>query len=167
METNIKLKDVTIRTKLQPGDIGFIIHLHGKLYSEEYGYGVAFESYVAKGFHEFIANHKSGKDGVWVCEHNHRIIGFLLLMDRGNNSAQLRFFIMEPGYRGMGLGKKLIDEFMKLLKTNGYKHAYLWTTHEQHAAANLYLKRGFVLTEEKESTSFGKSLKEQRYDLYM
>ena len=167
MQTNVRLEDITIRTKLQPGDIGFVTYLHGVLYSREYGYELAFESYVAKGLHEFVANHNPEKDGVWVCEHNNRIIGFLLLMDRKNFSAQLRFFIIKPEYRGIGLGKKLMDELMKLLRTNVYKHMYLWTTHEQQAAAYLYMKRGFRLMEEKDSTSFGKPLKEQRYDLFI
>ncbi len=167
MQTNVRLEDITIRTQLQPGDIGFVTYLHGILYSGEYGYGLAFESYVAKGLHEFVTNHNPGKDGVWVCEHNDRIIGFLLLMDRENFSAQLRFFIIKPEYRGIGLGKKLMDELMTLLRTNGYKHIYLWTTHEQQAAAYLYMKRGFRLMEEKDSTSFGKPLKEQRYDLFI
>jgi peptidyl-dipeptidase Dcp len=167
MQTNVRLEDITIRTQLQPGDIGFVTYLHGVLYSREYEYGLAFESYVAKGLHEFISNHNPEKDGVWVCEHNNRIIGFLLLMDRKNFSAQLRFFIIKPEYRGIGLGKKLMDELMKRLRTNGYKHIYLWTTHEQQAAAYLYMKRGFRLMEEKDSTSFGKPLKEQRYDLFI
>jgi peptidyl-dipeptidase Dcp len=60
-----------------------------------------------------------------------------------------------------------MDEFMKLLIMNGYKHVYLWTTHEQQAAAYMYMKAGFRLTEEKDSISFGKPLKEQRYDLFI
>ncbi len=167
MEVIVRLQDVSIRTWLNPGDIGFVIYLHGKLYSKEYGYGPTFESYVAKGFHEFIANYNPGRDGVWVCEHNEIIVGFLLLMDRGNDTAQLRFFILEPGYRGIGLGKKLMNEFINRLREKRYKHAYLWTTHEQEAAAYLYMKAGFTLTEQKNSTSFGKPLIEQRYDLYI
>jgi peptidyl-dipeptidase Dcp len=54
---------------------------------------------------------------------------------------------------------------MDFLHRCGYKSSYLWTTNEQHAAASLYKHYGFVLTEEKESTAFGKKLKEQRYDL--
>jgi len=34
-------------------------------------------------------------------------------------------------------------------------------------AAFLYKRLGFKLTEEKESTAFGKSLREQRYDLIL
>ncbi len=93
------------------------------------------------------------------------MIGFMLLMHREGGAAQLRYFLIEPAYRGIGLGGRLMGLFMEHLRVRGYTSAYLWTTHELEAAAHLYTKAGFVLTEEKESTSFGKPLKERRYDL--
>jgi peptidyl-dipeptidase Dcp len=63
------------------------------------------------------------------------------------------------------LGKKLMDLYMQFLHSCQYQSSYLWTTHELRAAAALYTRHGFKLTEEKESTAFGKPLKEQRYDL--
>jgi peptidyl-dipeptidase Dcp len=92
------------------------------------------------------------------------MIGFLLLMDRGK-AAQLRYFLIEPEYRGIGLGAKLLNLYMDFLRECRYKESYLWTTHELSAAAVLYKRHGFKLTEEKESTAFGKPLREQRYDL--
>lgn len=51
------------------------------------------------------------------------------------------------------------------LKGKKYSTSYLLTTNELPAAASLYMRHGFVLTEEKDSNLFGKPLKEQRYDL--
>jgi peptidyl-dipeptidase Dcp len=56
---------------------------------------------------------------------------------------------------------------MDFLRERGYKKSYLWTTHELGIAAFLYKRLGFTLTEEKESTAFGKPLMEQRYDLIL
>ncbi len=162
----ISLDDVSIRTELRPGDLGYVIYLHGALYSKEYGYGVQFESYVAKGLCEFYEKYDSTRNRVWVCEHNDRMIGFLLLMDRGE-AAQLRYFLIEPEYRGIGLGPKLLNLYMDFLRECGYKGSYLWTTHELSSAAFLYKRLGFQLTEEKESAAFGKPLREQRYDLLL
>ncbi|HEU0297612.1 MAG TPA: GNAT family N-acetyltransferase [Anaerolineales bacterium] len=164
MNKPVTLNDILIRTELRPGDIGYVIYLHGALYGREYGYGVQFESYVAKGLCEFYEKYDPERNRVWVCEHNDRLIGFLLLMDRGK-AAQLRYFLIEPDYRGLGLGAKLMDLYMSFLRECGYKESYLWTTHELSTAAFLYRRHGFKLTEEKESTSFGKPLREQRYDL--
>jgi peptidyl-dipeptidase Dcp len=87
-------------------------------------------------------------------------------MSRGD-SAQLRYFLLNPDYRGIGLGTKLINLYIEFLHQCNYKHSYLWTTNELPAAAHLYKKAGFKLTEEKESTNFGKPLVEQRYDLFL
>jgi N-acetylglutamate synthase-like GNAT family acetyltransferase len=161
----MQIQDITIRTDLQSGDLGYITYLHGTLYQQEYGYGLSFESYVAQGLHEFYQQYNSTKDCFWICEHHNRIVASLLLLHRNSNAAQLRFFLIHPAYRGMGLGKRLMELYMDFLHSHQYQSAYLWTTHEQKEAARLYTRYGFQLTEEKESTAFGKQLTEQRYDL--
>ena len=161
---NVSLDEISIRTELCPGDLGYVTYMHGALYHREYGYGIQFESYVAKGLCEFVERYNPERSRIWVCEHADRMIGFLLLMDRGH-AAQLRYFLIEPNYRGMGLGSKLMNLYMDFLHECGYKESYLWTTHELFTAARLYKRHGFLLTEEKESITFGKPLREQRYDL--
>jgi len=116
------------------------------------------------GLYEFYKQYDPATNRVWVCEHDGRTIGFMLLMNRGK-AAQLRYFIIAPGYRGIGLGKKLMDLYMAFLKDCKYESSYLWTTHELHTAASLYTRHGFMLTEEKPSDAFGKPLTERRYDL--
>jgi peptidyl-dipeptidase Dcp len=160
----VNVEDIRIRHELRPGDMGYIIYLHGLLYGTEYGYVIQFETYVAAGLLKFYKNYDPLKDRVWICEHNNRIIGFLLLMHRKGNTAQLRYFLIDPEYRGIGLGKKLMEEYMDFLHSCQYRSSYLWTTQELTAAASLYKRYGFKLTEEKESNAFGKSLKEQRYE---
>lgn len=160
------LNDICIRTEIRPGDLGYVTYLHGALYSKEYNYSLKFENYVAKGLCEFYEKYNPERNRIWACEHKDRIIGFLLLMDRGD-AAQLRYFLVEPEYRGIGLGGKLLNLYMDFLRECGYKASYLWTTHELTTAAVLYKKLGFKLTEEKESTAFGKPLIEQRYDLIL
>jgi peptidyl-dipeptidase Dcp len=166
MKNKFSLEEISIRTVLQPGDIGYVTYMHGALYKQEYGYGIQFETYVAKGLCEFYEKYDPERNRVWVCEHKGRMIGFLLLMDRGK-AAQLRYFLIEPVYRGLGLGLKLLNLYMDFLQACGYKESYLWTTHELATAASLYKRFGFELTQEKESTDFGKPLREQRYDLFL
>ena len=166
MNNKITLNDISIRTELRPGDLVYVIYMHGDLYRREYGYGIPFEAYVAKGLYEFYDKYNPEREQVWVCEHHDRMIGFLLLMDRGK-AAQLRYFLIQPEYRGIGLGSKLMSLYMDFLRECGYRASYLWTTHELGTAAFLYKRAGFKLTEEKESTAFGKALREQRYDLVL
>ncbi len=162
----VSLDDISIRTELQPGDIGYVTYMHGALYHREYNYGLQFESYVAKGLCEFYEKYNPSRNRIWACEHKDRMIGFLLLMDRGE-AAQLRYFLIQPEYRGMGLGSRLLNLYTDFLRECGYKESYLWTTHELTTAATLYKRLGYKLTEEKDSNSFGKPLIEQRYDLIL
>jgi len=164
MKKKIRLDDIHIRTDLRPGDIGYVIYLHGRLYKKEYNYGIEFETYVAAGLAEFYNEYDPQRDRVWICEYKNRMVGFLLLMHRGE-AAQLRYFILKPKCRGIGLGNKLMNLYMDFLKQCKYKSSYLWTTDELPASAHLYQKFGFKLTEEKPSTAFGKDVKERRYDL--
>lgn len=165
MKTIISFKDVLIRTEILSGDPGFIIHMHGKLYKKEYNYGLHFESYVAKGIHEFCESLDSSRSRGWICEKEGRIVGFVALMDRGDQ-AQLRYFILDPSVRGIGLGKKLIGLFMDHLRSSGFKGAYLLTTNELPAAAHLYTSQGFILKEESPiHYPFDKDVIEQRYEL--
>jgi peptidyl-dipeptidase Dcp len=160
-----EIKNITIRNKLQPGDLGYLIYLHGKLYKQEYNYGIQFEMYVAEGLQEFFKNCDLKKDRIWICEHEEKIIGSLLLMHRQNTSAQLRYFLIAPEYRRLGLGKKLMQLFMDFFYECNYRSCYLWTTDELISAASLYKRFGFILSEEKMSSVFGKKVKEQRYNL--
>ena len=166
MKPGIRLDEIAIRTELQPGDIGFVTYLHGDLYKKEYDYGIGFEYYVAVGLNEFYQQYDPSNNRIWMAEHHGNRIGFMLLMNRGE-SAQLRYFIIHPDYRGIGLGNKLMGLYMEFLQECKYKSSYLWTTHELDAAAHLYKKHGFILTEEKESDAFGKRVTQNRYELVL
>ena len=162
-----RLEDITIRTELRPGDIGAVIHLHGCYYGREHGFSIRFETYVALGLHEFYEHYDPARDRFWLCEHDNRLVGSLLLLHRPGEAAQLRYFLVMPEYRGIGLGRRLLELFTQFLSERGYRSAYLWTVDELPAAAALYRRFGFRLTEEKPSTTFGKPLREQRYDLLL
>ncbi|WP_343673835.1 GNAT family N-acetyltransferase [Chitinophaga sp.] len=164
MSAGINLADITIRNDLQPGDLGFLAYIHAKLYAKEMGYGINFEGYVLDGLGEFAHQYDPEKDRVWICEHEGQIIGSLVGVHR-NSDIQFRYFIFLPEYRGIGLGKHLMGEFINYAKASGCRNVYLWTTTEQKTAISLYTKFGFKQTEEKFSTAFDKPLTELRFDL--
>jgi len=162
--TSISFADIRIRTTLHPGDLGYIAYIHGSLYAKECGYGLSFEGYVLDGLKDFAKEYDQEKDRIWICEHNDKIVG-CLIAHRRNEALQFRYFIFLPEYRGLGLGKHLMQQFIAFMKEKEIKHAFLWTTEEQLTAVSLYTKYGFQLTEEKKSNSFDKPLREFRYDL--
>jgi predicted acetyltransferase len=111
----ISLDDIQFRTELHPGDLGYVTYLHGHLYKVEYDYDLEFESYVALGLHEFYTQYNPVTNRVWVCEHEGKMMGFVLLLNRGK-AAQHRYFIIRPEYRGIGLGKKANGTLYEVFK---------------------------------------------------
>lgn len=158
------LSDVTIRNTLRPGDLGLIASIHGDIYAKECGYGLNFEAYVLKGLGEFAQQYDPEKDKLWLCEHDNRVVGCLVAQHRAD-AVQLRYFIFLPEYRGIGLGKKLMGEFIAFMTSTGCKRAYLWTTEDQRSAIALYERYGFILSEQRLSDAFDKELTEQKYEL--
>ena len=159
-------REITIRTDIRPGDLGLITYLHGVLYADEFNHGLAFEAMVAGGLHEFYSTYDPEKERFWIVEDNGKMIGCLALKNRGE-TAQLRYFVIRPEYRGSGLGNKLLRLFIDFAKACKYKGVYLWTGSELDKAQHLYQKIGFKLAEEKASTAFGKPAIEQRYELVL
>ncbi|MFN3997958.1 GNAT family N-acetyltransferase [Algoriphagus sp.] len=154
------MSDIIIRNELLSGDLGQIAALHGKIYHEEHGFGLGFEAYVMESLLEFYKQYDPIKDKVWVLEDQGRMVGFLLLMHRPDNQAQLRYFLLEKNYRGMGLGRKLIREWMDFYHEKGYSGAYLYTTTGLDSAVHLYENIGFCKVSEKYSEDYGVPLKE-------
>ncbi len=148
-----------------PGDLGQVAYLHGKIYAEEHGFSFGFETYVMESLVEFYTQYDPERDRVWVVESQEKMVGFLSLMHRPENQAQLRFFILEKDYRGVGLGKELMKEWMAFFREQGYSAAYLYTTSGLDSAAHLYESVGFRKVSEKQSEDFGVPLHEILYRL--
>lgn len=161
---NIKLEDITIRTDIRPGDIGYIAYMHGWIYGEEYGYSAAFEGYVAESFHKFLLNYNPDNDRLWCAEHNGNIIGCIGIVGHGER-AQLRWFLINPHYRRIGLGKKLLQELLDFAKVKNYRSIYLETTSDLNKAISMYTRAGFIKKLEKENNSWREDLTELEFEM--
>ncbi|SFT72059.1 Acetyltransferase (GNAT) domain-containing protein [Algoriphagus locisalis] len=160
-----KLPEFFIRNTLEPGDLGQVAALHGKVYSEEHDLGIGFEAYVMESLLEFYRAYNLKRDKVWVVESEGKLVGFVLLMHRPANRAQLRYFILAKEFRGFGIGSRLMKEWMEFYTASNYDAAYLYTTAGLDAAASLYQKMGFRKISEMKSRNFGLPLLEQYYEL--
>lgn len=147
------------------GDIGWIIHRHGVLYAEEYGFDETFEALVADILARFIQHHDPKREYLWLAEQEGERVGSIMLVDAGEDVAQLRILLVEPKARGRGIGKRLIAECLDFSKRAGYKKIKLWTQSLLVEARHLYEKAGFTLVEEKPHRSFGRDLTAQILEL--
>ncbi len=157
----------TLRHSLRPGDIGYLTYLHGTAYAREYGYDTTFEAYVAGGLAELIQSFNPKRDCIWLAEVKHHIVGSVAIVGRSKLKAQLRWFFVHPGYRGHGIGRRLLKEALRFSKRRKYRTVFLWTTSELDAGRHLYVDSQFRKTDEKEHKVWGKAIKEERYDVHL
>jgi len=155
-----------IRNDLRPGDIGYLIFLHGVLYAEEYGWDHTFEGYVAEPLAEFGKSHTE-RERIWIVEKDGIVAGSIGIVEATPEKAQLRWFLLHPDVRGHGLGKMLIEQALQFCRDCRYSLVFLWTTSELRAAASLYRSCGFQLIEANTHKVWGVMVTEQRYELHL
>jgi GNAT superfamily N-acetyltransferase len=157
-------KPTVIIRPFQSGDVGYVAQLHGEFYGEHHGFFQIFEYYVMKGLTEFVYDSSGGE--LWIAEVNGERAGSIAIVQDDENTAQLRWFILDDHYQGLGIGTKLFQTALNYCKEHNYKHIYLWTISMLNAARHLYAKNGFTVTEEKENIEWcGERLIEERWDL--
>jgi GNAT superfamily N-acetyltransferase len=167
---------ISIRNDLRPGDIGQVVHLHGVVYAEEQGWNHTFDAYVAGPLAEFVKS-STHRDRIWIVElaegaeerggKTGRIVGSVAIVNFSESDAQLRWLLLDPRVRGLGIGRRLVEEALDFSRSVGYSFVFLWTVRGLEAATSLYESLGFEKTEEKTSEIWWSIVTEVRYDLLL
>jgi DNA-binding MarR family transcriptional regulator/ribosomal protein S18 acetylase RimI-like enzyme len=149
----------------RPGDIGWVIAAHGRLYAQDYGWDQSFEALVAEIAAKFLREFKPGLERCLIAELDGAPVGSAFVVHESEAAAKLRLVLVEARAQGLGLGKRLVREAIAFARAAGYRRMVLWTNDILHAARAIYIAEGFKLVAEERHHSFGKDLMGQNWEL--
>jgi GNAT superfamily N-acetyltransferase len=135
---------ISVRDELRAGDLGSVVALHGKCYEALPGFGLAFEAYVARTVAEYILD-AGAKGRIWIAERDGRLVGCTAIVLRDENRGQLRWVLVDQSARGLGLGKRLVNNALQFCRENGCKEVFLETTDGLPESQALYDALGFEI----------------------
>ena len=140
-------------------------HMHRHL-----GFGQAFETRVAADLAEFMTRIDNDANQTWHARLDNRIVGSISIdgqdlrdTDMGNDRAHLRWFVVDEGIRGGGIGKALLSQALRFCDQQGFQETHLWTVEGLDAARKLYQQHGFYLAEEYYGDQWGTNILEQQF----
>ncbi len=156
--------EVTLR-RHRPGDLGWVVQAHGRLYFEEYGWDERFEALVAGIASGIVKAFDPARERVWIAEMDGEPVGSVFCVKAGARTAKLRLLLVDPKARNSGLGKRLTAECIAFARAKGYRKLVLWTQSSLAAARHIYQAAGFRLTKEYRHREFGYDLTGEYWQL--
>jgi GNAT superfamily N-acetyltransferase len=147
----------------QPGCIGWVVGMHGRVYVGEQQWNARFEPIVGRELIAFFEQYDARKDRFWTANVAGQFAASISIFGESPALARIRFFVADPAFVGKGIGKALLAQALQYCAA-GNKHIYLTTVKGLDAARHLYEQAGFQLVSEHEDHSWGSAHIEQRWE---
>ena len=158
--------DFSVHQGYLPGCIGRITELHAHFYAAHAGFGLYFESRVARELAAFCERYDASRDGLWLALVDGQAEGAIAIdgAHADTEGAHLRWFIASERLRGSGFGTQLLSWALAFCDARGYGKTYLWTFDRLQAARHLCEKHGFRLVQQQPGRQWGSEVLEQRFE---
>ena len=155
---------ITIRPFVQ-SDIEYVISRHKTLYYAERHLNGTFSSYVDKIVYSFVEHFNPQTDCLNILECNGVPAGSIAIAKVDDETAQLRFFMLEPEMRQRDFGNKLMDMALQFCRDKRYKKVFLLTITAQIIARYVYETHGFYKVSSNDKSEWGEGVVEERWEL--
>jgi DNA-binding MarR family transcriptional regulator/GNAT superfamily N-acetyltransferase len=142
----------------QPGDMGWLVYRQSILYAQEYGWNNEYEALASEIVARFMREFDPRSERCWIAEKDGKGVGSVFVVRHDEQTAKLRLLYVDPSARGLGIGRRLVEECLRFARLAGYKKMILWTNSVLTDARRIYEQAGFQLVEEAPHHSFGKDL---------
>ena len=149
----------------EPGDYGWVIQANGKLYADEYNWDITYEEMVLQIVADFVKGYDQKKERCWIADLAGENIGCVFLVKQTDDVAKLRLLIVDEKARGLGLGKRLVEQCTNFARQAGYKKIVLWTQSHLLAARGIYKNAGYVLVRSEPGHMFGHDMVSETWEL--
>jgi len=155
-----------ISTDFTPGAVGQIITLHSRFYAAHWGFGLFFETKVARELAGF-ADRMAQNDLVLLATDQDGVAASLILdlndPASGARGAHLRWFICADRCRGTGIGRAFMARAVAHADAHCAGRMWLTTFSGLKPARHLYESFGFALATEQEGVAWGTRVLEQEF----
>lgn len=161
------LEQVTIRSEYRDGDADAIIAQHAELYPAEHRVDGSFVAHVAASVGRAMARgFPREREAIRIVEVGGRHMGSIAVTDEGAGEATLRWVLLDPGLRGGGRGRRLVEDMVEHARQQGFTLLTLETFSALDRAAAIYTSVGFELVSADPSPRWGRDdISYQRYEL--
>lgn len=155
---------ITIRPFTQ-SDIEYVISRHKTLYYAERHLSGTFSGYVDEIVYRFVDNFNPQTDCLKILECNGVPAGSIAIAKVDADTAQLRFFMLEPEMRQRGYGNRLMNMALDFCREKGYRKVFLLTITAQVIARHVYETHGFCRVASYDKSEWGDGVVEERWEL--